>query len=372
MKFFICIALGVSFSSVFASENFGGIDFHSSVPQDQIDYLKTDLTYLYKTPVSQSDPEFLKMIQLKVGDGPQMHNWVLNRARYIVGETYDLTKNVIVDRAEGMRFKFPTTPLPSITDSIQKKKTKSDIKNIMSNMGTVVYLAGKQNSSLLGINFDNKIIFAKSPRIGVLKIGEGLFAQKFLFNKNPKASVNSLSRLGTLFHESRHSDGSGASTGFIHANCPSGHAYVGHAACDLSSNGPYTIGALALRHLLLNCTTCSLPETTAIEAAIADSFGRILGAKKIQENQIYSSIAAYQSLIQFYQKQLELPGADKEKIKKEIDSFSREVALLEEKLVNLAKVSSAPETWDPSPEGTWVPLTLKESMKAMTNSLNRR
>jgi hypothetical protein len=150
----------------------------------------------------------------------------------------------------------------------------------MSNLGAGLYLMAKQRQILLAMRrSDGKIIPVTSPRVGLVQIGEGLFFKKFQVNPEvPGAPANSVSRLSTIFHEARHSDGHGESLSFGHAYCPSGHAYEGYPACDRNLNGPYTIGAQMLKTLTQGCGDCSIKEKTILKAIEADSRSRVLKA----------------------------------------------------------------------------------------------
>jgi hypothetical protein len=75
-------------------------------------------------------------------------------------------------------------------------------------------------------------------------------------------------RAETLFHEARHSDGHGKTLGFLHAKCPSYHDYAGLPACDLSTNGPYTIGALMFKYIMDSTADKSTEKTKKIQQLI--------------------------------------------------------------------------------------------------------
>src|SRR3954470_24664226 len=90
MKFLAVLSLVAMVSSAQASQKFGGITFDSSVPNDQVNVLKNDLKYLYQNSNTTNDEEFLSTTGLEKGTGDHLHNWILNRVRYIVGEDFNL------------------------------------------------------------------------------------------------------------------------------------------------------------------------------------------------------------------------------------------------------------------------------------------
>jgi hypothetical protein len=367
----VLLALLATLTSAYATEDFGGVKFHTSVEKHQVESLKVDLKYLYQTPIQNTDKDFLTIGEVAVGDGPNMHNWLLNRVKYIVGEGFKLSTNNIVT-APG---KFPNTPMADKPDS--KSNPKKDDENpqivtIMTNLGGGLYLFGKEQKTYIGIKFDNEKVFAKSPRTGILQVGEGLFLKQFLVNKDPNSAANSIFRLATLFHEARHSDGNSKHTGFPHMKCPVGHKMAGSFACETSGNGSYSIGALSERHLIQNCKTCTSTEKTALSAGVADSFFRIIDEpKQYKLASIQGQVDRYASIIQSYEsmKTLKSSANEQKQYNSEIEKLKETIKFL--KSQNNFKMASAPKRvfLDPKPEGDFRPVTLIESKKAMDSSL---
>lgn len=367
MKVLATLSLMACVSTAMASTQYGGVTFDSSVPQDQVSILKNDIRYLYKTPVTKTDSEFVSITGLKSGSGEHMHNWVLNRVRYIIGENFDLQRNMF--EVKKLLFKFPNTPLP---DEIYADKIE-EVKTVMTNIGGALYLGGKMEDILIGLKMDNELVSIKSPRVGILQVGEGLFYEGFQINrKNKMASSNSISRLGTLFHEARHSDGNGKSTGFVHSICPSGHAYAGYAACEFSGNGSYTVGALSERHMLKNCTDCTTEEQTVLSAAIADSFDRIFSKDKARAKAaVESELLSLKKVLVVY-KTTNWPDSLKERVEAEIKAIEAKIAELEKKLAGMSiKPDSKPVNLDATPEGSYKELSVSETSKLMQTSLKK-
>lgn len=366
MKKLAALTVALTLSSAYAAEHFAGIEFHSSVPQEQVDALKVDLSYLYKNPIKSPVSAFAAMTELSTTDGANMHNWLLNRVKYIVGETYELSNdNIVVKRFHT----FPNTPLPPAFESMTGT---DEVTTVMSNIGAAVYLIGKKEKMLFGLKLDNSKVYAKSPRTGILQVGRGLFLEKFAINKDLLSNANSISRLGTLFHEARHSDGHGAHTGFTHAICPEGHGYAGYAACEKVNNGPYSLGAVTEVHLLQNCGSCSTKDKSILSTRAADSLARVVDADlATQIHRLKNAIASADELIKTYEElatkypdKVHLIETDMNKVKRKKEEYERRLFVLE-------KIKPSITSYDPKPEGDFRDISLKDSVKAMESSLKK-
>lgn len=106
------------------------------------------------------------MIELPKIDGAHLYNWVYNRVKFIIGEDYQLRGRNLVS-LKGHR--FPSTP---ISPSVLNRTNQYAGTIIMSNVGAELYLLGKLDNILKGIKLDNKSVFAPSPRVGILQVGE--------------------------------------------------------------------------------------------------------------------------------------------------------------------------------------------------------
>ncbi len=366
MKKLAALTIALTMSTAYAAEHFAGIEFHSSVPKEQIDALKVDLTYLYRTPTTKTYPTFSSMSGLTAVNGASMHNWLLNRVKYIVGETYELTdENIVTKRFHS----FPKTPLPP---GFESAAGSEEVTTVMSNIGAAVYIIGKKENMLFGLKLDNSNVYAKSPRAGILQVGRGLFLEKFAINKELLSNANSISRLGTLFHEARHSDGSGTHTGFVHATCPEGHGYAGYAACEKANNGPYSLGAASEIQMLENCTTCSTKDKSVLSVRAADSMARVVDADlATQIHRLKKAIAtadelikAYEDLATKYPDKVHLIEAEMNKVKNKRTEFQARLTILE-------KVKPSISPLDPKPEGDYKEISLKDSVKTMERSLKK-
>lgn len=354
--------------SAFSAEQFGGISFHSSVPKTQINLLKKDLKYIYSSPVLLQDKELKQVFGITNSEGPSLHNWLINRVKYIVGESYQFGGQNIVPGSPF--FRFPSTPLPDMKNGL----SESSIKTVMINMGTAMYNAGKEQNFLFGARFDNINIYATSPRLGLIQVGEGLFDPTFALNKDPAATSNSISRLSTLFHEARHSDGNGKSTGFGHIMCPEDHPYNGFYACEKSSNGSYKVGALSTRQLYLNCYSCSNEEKYILELKIADSFSRILNQNDDKIALLKKSNENLKEIITSYRLH-KITTADLNKkinYQNEISRLEKIVSDNELKLRVLEGLNPPPQPLSSAPEGRWIDMNLEQTKKIMAQSLEQK
>lgn len=371
MKFIAVLALA-TLSQAYAAEEFGGFNFHSTVAKAHSEALKNDIKYLYQNPITNPDAEFISTSEIGGGDGLNMHNWLINRVRFIIGQSYELRDSNII----ATKFTFPNTPLPTFPDAPADPTPTSggnspaptknpDVKVVMTNIGGALYINGKSNNVAMGIKFDGKNLYAKSARVGLLQVGEGLFLERFMLNKDMKAPANSIFRLGTLFHEARHSDGNGKRTGFLHEFCPSGHPYAGFGACEISGNGSYTIGALATRHLLKNCGACSPAELSALQANVLDSFNRIISSSNISRlNDLKSLLKTYNSVIEVF-KNNNLNNESEAQIK----SIQDQINLIEMEIANISSNNVKAPFFDSKPEGEYDKFSLDDSRRFMTKAL---
>lgn len=369
MKMTVAILFSLHTSLSLAASSFGGVQFHSQLPVHQVELLKLDLRYLFSAPTTTTSPELGRNLQLPIVDGPHLHNALVNRIRWLIPADFSLDIPNLIHRRSS---KFADTPVPD--EAKTEDLLPSEIT--VSNVGGTLYLSGKVSKVTLGLNLDGTAVYATSPRVGIAQVGDALFAPASLVKSNPKAPANSIARLGIFFHGARHSDGSGKSTGFKHTTCPTGHDYAGKAACDLSSNGPYTISAQVERHLMLNCTSCSETDKTKLAANVADSLSRVLKNSDGQViTQLRTLISTYEETREMYQQMLEVANAPQASdIRREITKLDTKIKDLKVRLADqLAQANmQAPVLWESKPEGQFTNISLQTSTKAMQQSLGSR
>lgn len=353
------LLFSLSFSAYASGEMFSGIYFDSSVPNGQARILKEDLNYLYNLPFEKSAFEFQTMIGVSQVDGAHLHNWIYNRVRYIVGESYNPRGRNLVKKKGHT---FPQTPLPPL---IVNRTNQYAGTIVMSNLGAELYLSGKKEKALRGIRINRKEVWASSPRVGILQIGDGLFLDRLLINKNVDAEANKIKRLSTIFHEARHSDGHSEYVGFLHDKCPTGHALSGFFACEKYANGAYSLEAAALKTLLLNCQTCSIEDQTKLTASIADALSRVTLRSHVRtEADLLAEMNAYKGIIDFY---IDLIAKNPKAAASFIPELERYQAKYEEceVLLNELRTPMEAKIMDPSPEGIFQEVSIETSSKLL-------
>lgn len=247
------------------------LQFASSVHVEQQTAINEALSALHVLPINESDERLMKMMKIPDLQASTLQNWVQARVQYIINEDFDF--DAAIYEPSRPDFSFPwANELPDPDNGVA---TDASNKNtIMSNIGTAVYYFGKKRSTLIGLRIPGigDVEFT-SPRVGLLQIGPALFPDGAILPQNIAVDIF---RLGTLFHEARHSDGHGKTLGFMHAECPKGHDLEGQRACDFSSNGPYTVGALITRDLGKACSQCETRKKVALEGIAAENLTRVI------------------------------------------------------------------------------------------------
>ncbi len=368
MKLFAILTVFAFLSSAQALEQFGGVRFHSSVPEDQLTALKTDLSYVFTNPNPNPDAEFLQVTGLSDGSGPVLHNWLYNRVRYIVGTDFNIDRALI--RRPKLGFRYPETPIPEALRGIQM----TSMQILMANIGSLVYLIGKKSDKLYGLYLDGRFVSVRSNRAGILQVGPGLFSETFQINKtDPNAPANSVARGGILFHEARHSDGNGEGTGFLHEECPANHMFAGARACERIGNGSYTVGGLAMRHLLKNCTSCTTEEKTVLATQIADAFSRVIrgidSAKVEARRKLELEWNALNQVKNTYQSQ-DWPESQQAQVNEELDAIYKRLYELDERINRFNVTSDAAlPVRDANAEGTFAEEPVSKTAPMMTRSL---
>jgi hypothetical protein len=309
----------------------GRIKVASDVPAAQTTLLAKDLAYLEKLQISAGD-DLRHILESEGNPGPEeLEGWLADRVQYVVSENMDPegdAEQVSTD------FAFPNPGIfPELRPAAGTAQLAPSV--IMRNIGSNIYLNGKLSGNLLGLRVPGVgLVPVPSPRVGLIQIGQGMFLPMLGGTSAPISSpAYSLYRLSVLFHEARHSDGNGRSTGFLHAYCPAGHDYEGTAACDLALNGAYAVGAEILRDLTAACSDCGTDEKEALKLKVLDNFHRVLqqGTRYIEEGR---DLAICQALTKN-----RLPVNNE---------LSRQCQVVLSKPVEMVPASE----WDPLPEGS--------------------
>lgn len=243
------------------------------------------------------DNKTLNLLGLSTLNAETLTDWLNTRVNYIIEENAFsilklLVKKVITIEKEDVHFPneniIPYALDPNNQMLSQPTEAKEAAFVVMSNVGAALYMAGKEEQKVYALKVSRGLlkkgikVSIESPRAGIIQVGEGLFMKGLSVNRENQESIaNSINRLGTFFHEARHSDGNGVSLGFTHSLCPKGHELENAPACDENLNGPYTIGSAVTKELLKACAeSCTEREKEILTIIILDSQNRIIKTTK--------------------------------------------------------------------------------------------
>jgi len=275
LKFLLSMVLTWSAPFTFAGtgSSYGGFTFSSDIPKDRVILLKEDIDFLYQLPVMSDSYGLQQMTEMKAVSGPDLHHWILNRLRIFIPEEVD----------PGRLFALTTQSYDYQNVGLLPKVIRKSINSttsgagvLASNVGGLLYIKGKLNRTLGMATVNGKTFPILSPRVGIIQIANSYFENGGLPESEPKSMINRLLRIGTLFHEARHSDGNGTSLGFLHELCPQGHPLAGVHACDKIENGSYGLEARLHRVISRNCAKCTSEEVEVLRLMSLEYFGRLV------------------------------------------------------------------------------------------------
>ena len=334
------------------------IKFDKKIRKKFKNLLKEDLVFLKNFSFhNEASEETLKIFDFQKFDNESVVSWLNQRVNYIIDE-----KNYSKLKIETIDYFFPyenPNDLPEIDVDITDNESDKDNLTIMSNIGTAIYYSGKKSQRLLGIKIKEEKgwwnyidVPVRSPRAGIIQIGEGLFNKKFVYStQDPSSRGNKIVRLATLFHEARHSDGSGKDLGFLHVTCPKNHDYSGLKACDFNLNGPYTIGSRMLKEFINSCDNCAEDEKEILRLRALSSSNRVLKERQLVVSESEDDkINILKNLLFLKQRatQLKLQRMDEIKLTVSIRVLKRKIAELEADDKKIIKEKA--EFIDPKPE----------------------
>ena len=327
------------------------ISFSTKVKNSRAKALKKDLRVLSEFNFSKEGSEdTLYFFGIQSLTNEDLEKWLDQRVNWIIPNMERKKLKLI----EGEDAKYPQNGMPTFEIPSAKPSGKGIV--VMSNIGTALYLSGKQAKKEMGLKIKTSLlktekVMIDSPRTGILMIGEGLFKTRLQINRRDEESkANSLGRLQTLFHEARHSDGHGKHLGFFHAVCPKGHDYEGLNACDRNMNGPYSIGSNLMKEYIKNCQDCTESETEVMKLVWLDSLNRVIKDSEVIAENNNLEIKSLEIEIAFMETQLTLASSDEERKK-----VAAELIALKKKLREVAEREGLLELvpspiHDPSPE----------------------
>lgn len=247
-----------------------GLTYDTSVSESDKALIEQDFNTINSLNITSTDYKYI----LGINDfsATTLKKWLLDRTKYIVGKNY--SRPALAQVVETRDYK-PS----SIAASLDAETT---IVTLMKNVGAEAYLDGKGKSKVFSLPINGIPIVVKSPRVGIIQLGEGHFSVNRVPGTDLSSLANRLLRLAVLFHESRHTDGNGANAAFPHLKCTSGD-YAGSYACEANTNGPYMVEWVLLKHFKTQCTTCSSTELGVLQTKITDKLNRLVEGYKMSD-----------------------------------------------------------------------------------------
>jgi hypothetical protein len=259
--------------------------FSSTVTDKQVAQLRQDLSTNVSLP---DEPKTEKVMGVGSLSDSDLKQWLADRVGYIVGESEKEDSNLVAIQ----KYQYPDKIFPDFEEPANLPKPTPNPHSggqsepvptmVMANVGTSFYYIGKSKGVLVGYKFTSaqgqQVVPMTSPRVGIIKVGEGLFGM-LPYEEKPTSIVNVWFRLSTLFHEAHHSDGNKKSLGFPHAVCPTGHPYYNYNACDREINGAYGVEAFLVNQVRKTCmanNTCDAKEAEILGLMVTDSVSRVL------------------------------------------------------------------------------------------------
>ncbi len=249
-----------------------GITYDVTVPNDQRALIEADFDTLNSLNITDSsDAEVLGINDFRTAT---LKRWLLDRTKYIVGESYN---SKVLVRVAQSNYDYGSV---GIADQVNEDDYDPNVRivTLMSNLGAAKYLNGKDSSQLLSMGVNGGYISVTTPRIGLEQLAEGHFTANRVPGTELGSLTNRLLRLAVYFHEGRHTDGNSDNTAMPHKVCTSG-TYYKKAACEGNSNGPYAVELALLKKFPNQCRGCTYSEISTINAKIADKQSRMINPR---------------------------------------------------------------------------------------------
>lgn len=259
------------------------VEIDDTFTPEQKQLLLKDFDLLKKINVDRNSSEIKRLFVKGENARMDFYSWMSERTKFILSQSFEVNSdNLIMVTAEGVfadSFKPSMNPALNLFQAMQNSHNAPKKQISMKNLGVAIYAEGKKNRKLYQLILDQEQkVLIDSPRVGILQAGEIFFAG-IRSGLDSEAMANSLKRLSTLIHESRHSDGRNSSLGFPHALCPEGHNFAGYFACDVASNGAYAVAAAFLKDSTSQCEDCSAEDKEALRVVYMDSYSRLLSSQ---------------------------------------------------------------------------------------------
>ncbi len=254
------------------SPSIPSIIYDSSVSASDKTLIEQDLNTINELNITTKNYAYI--LGIEDFSVTSLKKWLTERTKFIVGQTYE-HKTLAKPIQEGKSYS------PSlIADMLNAEAPK--VYTLMSNAGAEIYLNGKDTNIVYSLPINGVQIPIKSPRVGIVKIGEGHFSVNKVSGSDLSSKANRLLRLSVLFHESRHTDGNGSNAAFPHLKCTEGD-YKNSYACEGNTNGPYMVEWVLLKHFYDQCTNCTSSELATLQLKIEDKLSRLVSGYKMSD-----------------------------------------------------------------------------------------
>lgn len=247
---------------------------------DPVEEISNDFKFWIKAALPDN-PTLAKKWGMEGSSGRDFLKWFGERVHVITGA--DHTR----DSFWTSRFKVDKSlPLPQeyINWIGSAQIQDASINAIASNLGrSLLVMSAAAKNALVYSNIHMERI-VEGARFGMIRIYPEFFSNAFHLDQVGNSKIASISRIATLIHEARHSDGNGSSLAFMHTLCPAGHSFSGKSVCDRSENGAFGIEVALLRQFLNSANTqtqeseftFSQDEIVVLEGLILDAQNYIL------------------------------------------------------------------------------------------------
>lgn len=285
----VLVAMGVSAGPVRASTSFG---YSSDLASEQIEIMESDFAFLDSAPISENNKSLKALLEVSNLSPATLRSWLQERVKFIAPKTFIpmMDDNV---RALGGKVSYPG-------GFSEDETSNTNRVNNATNLSFPIYQAGRKSQQLLAFRFLNTDwIPVLSPRVGLVRLGDGFFRllSKSFERDSLRNPLHRIFRLSVLFHEARHSDGSGSRIAFRHSACPEGHELSGNLSCDEPLNGGYAIQASVLEALTHAQPALDKIQKKVLDVQRLDALSRLVHLEQLpsptEEGSLCSELVKY-------------------------------------------------------------------------------
>lgn len=267
-----------------------GIIISKEFSDSRVQMLSEDLNFLSRMNSWEAfDQDEQMAFGFVENSNKNLLSWISERVRYLI--PLDSLGNVDIHFGTEEKIYPHQDSLPGDLENIYFVLDR-EADTLMSNLGTAYYLFGKRARRSISVNLSEHFsiledpIEMTTPRKGIILFHENFFKSTLYVSRYGREDSDRILRLSYLFHEGRHSDGSGVSLGFYHKRCPPGTDYAGLLACDRASNGAYNLGAIFIKKSLEVCQGCGEVEKDILRMNYFDNKARVIDRKILTPEEV--------------------------------------------------------------------------------------